>query len=693
MKVSKNMIKRQSALGALLLMAVVAVAAANLFLEQTPNIPNIFNRNETRFQNQTHFLTFTGSDTPAESSLTSTAYYNAVDPFHQKRDFPHWLVNAGFISDVSQWNATGPQLIACDLGATAGCDMPAHNPDGSLVYGPNIINTDSHAIVLNASDLGFVRNQFVRCKPSCSAPNPIIYTYLENYPVNPFSASGNGGSGFPMKTGYPTTTEAQLAIQSALNRPNVRNLAGCNPATTDTPFACKISRIADVAFEWAPPPTNPTSSSRYGQQYAYLFDDTTTPGTITETLGVENGGDQNCADAGSACTPYLTTRSLQPFDGANSPGAGVFTIALTGAGSGYTSAPIVSISGGGGNGATAVATINKTLGTVSAVTLTSAGVGYTSLPNVSFSGGGGNGASAAVTVGNTYTGNNADPFPPNLDFIGDKNHPGVCYICHGGKPAKLTAAGTYPNQGNVSGFRFLPIDIRNMLFTSDGTSSGVPTTGDQPATNGSFAYTDRFHEEPQIKEYNIAVLKTVSTAKENDGTGATRVAHLREAIIGWYAAYAGDQTMSGNIQNGFWQSTYNQDFVPTGWLEPVHGGTAQAGSEHLYLTVVSPSCRSCHFNREVSLDFGTAANFKQDSDLLQLALIEQCKASNPDPGAKAMPLAHLTYQRYWEANPSTGGAPRLLPYPAPGLVITNTADQIAQYFGYSSVAGYCATNP
>lgn len=686
------MLKRKWALSALLFMAVAVVAAGTLFVEQTPNIPNIFNRNETRFQNQTHFLTFTGSDTPGESSLTSTAYYNAVDPYHQKRDFPHWLVNAGFISDVSQWNATGPQLIACDLGAGAGCDMPAHNPDGSLVYGPNILNTDSHAIVLNAADLGFVRNQFIRCKPSCSAPNPIIYTYLENYPVNPFSASGAGGSGFPMKTGYPTTTEAQLAIQSALNRPNVHNLAGCNAANTDTPFGCKISRIADVAFEWAPPPTNPNSSTRYGQQYAYIFDDSN-PLAPTETLAFPSNTDQNCSNGGSDCTTNVTTRTLQPFDAANSPGAGVFTIALTGRGSGYTSVPAVSIGGGGGSGATAVATVNKTLGTVSGVTLTNAGVGYTSTPTVSFSGGGGNGASATVTVGNTYTGSNADPFPPNLDFIGFKNHPGVCYICHGGKPAKLTAAGAYPNQGNVSGFRFLPLDIRNLLFTSDGTSGGLPTTGDQPATNGSLAYTDRYHQELQMKEYNIDVLKTVPTTKENDGTGATRVAHLREVIIGWYAGYAGDQTMSSNIQNGFWQSTYGQDFVPSGWLEPVHGGTAQAGSEYLYLTVLSPSCRSCHFNREVSLDFGTPQNFKQESDLLQLALLPSCKSSDPDPGAKAMPLAHLTYQRYWQANPSTGGKAQLLPYPAPGLTITNTADQIAAYFGYGNVAGYCATNP
>jgi hypothetical protein len=288
---------------------------------------------------------------------------------------------------------------------------------------------------------------------------------------------------------------------------------------------------------------------------------------------------------------------------------------------------------------------------------------------------------------NAYTGVTGDPFPPNLDFIGNKQHPGVCLICHGGKPSKVPVNGPYPSQGNISGFRFLPLDIRNLMFTSD-------NGGDQPALGllaspfGSVAYTDRGHQELQIKKYNQAVLATVPTYKENDGTGSTRVAHLREVIIGWYAGFPGDQTMSSNVQD--------DSFLPVAWREPTHGGTAPAGSEHLYATVVSPSCRSCHFNREISLDFGTPANFKQESDILQLALIAQCKNGNPDPpdpNAKFMPLAHLTYQRYWQANASTGGGTQTLPYPAPGLPLSNTADQIAAYFGLGSVAGYCATGP
>jgi len=620
------------------------VAAGTVFLfdgnELTPNIPNVFTSSQTRFQQQTHFLTFTGSSTPGENVKTATAYYNAIDPYHTSKTFPEWLVKTGFIDTVDHWHPTGPQKIACDLGPENGCDMAAHNPDGSLVYGDNIINTDSHAIVLNAADLGFVRNQFVRCVPSCSATNPIIYTYLENYPVNPFSASGNpGGSGFPAFTGFPSTSEAAAAIASALNRPSdfdPSNTAftSCVAANTDTPFKCKTSRIADVAFEWAPPASNPTSSTRFGQLYAYIFDqkDAATNACQkdgagrclpTETIAFPNSFSQNCNDPVATtpltnCSPNVATHQLETFNG---------------------------------------------------------GLNVDPIPSNN----------------NSYTGVTGDPFPPNLDFIGFKQHPGVCFICHGGKPRNLTASGTYPNQGNVSGFRYLPIDVRNMLFSSD-------SNGEQPALNGSVAYTDRSHQELQIKKYNQAVLLTVPKGKASDGTGATRVAHLREVIIGWYAGFPGDQTMSSNVQNGFWETNLQRDFIPQAWLEPLHGGTAPKGSEQIYTEVVATDCRSCHFNREISLDFGTPANFKQESDILQLALLPQCKNRNPDPNAKFMPLAHLTYQKYWQANTSTGGGTQTYPYPAvptpPNpLSVSSTADQIAQYFGFSNVAAYCATNP
>lgn len=71
-------------------------------------------------------------------------------------------------------------------------------------------------------------------------------------------------------------------------------------------------------------------------------------------------------------------------------------VVVTAGGTGYTSAPTVSFTGGGGNGATASATVSG--GAVTSVTITYGGSGYTASPTVSFSGGGGTGATAQAVV-------------------------------------------------------------------------------------------------------------------------------------------------------------------------------------------------------------------------------------------------------------------------------------------------------
>ena len=63
---------------------------------------------------------------------------------------------------------------------------------------------------------------------------------------------------------------------------------------------------------------------------------------------------------------------------------GVSGITVTAGGSGYTSAPAVTISGGGGTGATATSTL--TGGAVTSASVGAAGSGYTSVPSVMFGG-------------------------------------------------------------------------------------------------------------------------------------------------------------------------------------------------------------------------------------------------------------------------------------------------------------------
>lgn len=72
-------------------------------------------------------------------------------------------------------------------------------------------------------------------------------------------------------------------------------------------------------------------------------------------------------------------------------------IELTSGGSGYTSAPTVAFSGGGGTGAAATAIIDD--GAVVGFTITNAGSGYTSTPTITLTGGSGTGAAAGAVLG------------------------------------------------------------------------------------------------------------------------------------------------------------------------------------------------------------------------------------------------------------------------------------------------------
>ena len=82
----------------------------------------------------------------------------------------------------------------------------------------------------------------------------------------------------------------------------------------------------------------------------------------------------------------------------------VSAITVTAAGSGYSSVPTVSITGGNGFGATAKANLNGGT-TVSSITITNPGRGYTSTPTITITGGGGSGATATgATATVTHSG-------------------------------------------------------------------------------------------------------------------------------------------------------------------------------------------------------------------------------------------------------------------------------------------------
>jgi hypothetical protein len=78
------------------------------------------------------------------------------------------------------------------------------------------------------------------------------------------------------------------------------------------------------------------------------------------------------------------------------PGYSINSYTVTNGGSGYTGVPTVVISGGGGSGATAGASVSG--GVVTAVNVFTYGSGYTGTPTVTISGGNGTGATATANV-------------------------------------------------------------------------------------------------------------------------------------------------------------------------------------------------------------------------------------------------------------------------------------------------------
>jgi len=106
-------------------------------------------------------------------------------------------------------------------------------------------------------------------------------------------------------------------------------------------------------------------------------------------------GEQDPEAAQTSDPIYVTfkyPKEVAPFQPAT-PAS--FTVSVTAPGSGYTTPPTVTFTGGGGTGAAGVATISAG-GEVTGVTLTNSGRGYTGAPTIGFTGGGGTGATATA---------------------------------------------------------------------------------------------------------------------------------------------------------------------------------------------------------------------------------------------------------------------------------------------------------
>jgi hypothetical protein len=189
------------------------------------------------------------------------------------------------------------------------------------------------------------------------------------------------------------------------------------------------------------------------------------------------------ASYGSAATPLI-------------PSGGVGSVTLNTGGSGYTSAPTVGFTGGGGTGATATASLSAG---VTGLALTNGGTGYASAPTVTFTGGGGTGAAATATLGTGGTAGQVVSLTltnagsgytsvPTIGFTGANTTPATATASTSNyvSAVTLTAAGT--------GYTSAP----TVTFTGGAgtgaaaTANAVPTAGVTTNSTGGFNITSDF---------------------------------------------------------------------------------------------------------------------------------------------------------------------------------------------------------
>ena len=135
----------------------------------------------------------------------------------------------------------------------------------------------------------------------------------------------------------------------------------------------------------------------------------------------------------------------------------VSTITVNNPGSGYTADPVVTITGGGGTGATAAATIDPGTGTVAAIEILTTGSGYTAAPTITITGGGGSGATATAAI---YT------EPKEVGMLPAIQTPGFPASWPadgraGGVPDPATSGPSFIQIGTEGGFLPTPVVLPN----------------------------------------------------------------------------------------------------------------------------------------------------------------------------------------------------------------------------------------
>jgi len=192
-------------------------------------------------------------------------------------------------------------------------------------------------------------------------------------------------------------TWAAVGIQNPPPGPGqVPDYFGVVPNYANSPQP--ISAMVTIAGS---PSGNAANATAAATTYDYVND---APTSGVADIQVLFGGSGYSADRAQA--PLVTITGGTGATGASAFAHvnGLTTILVNNGGSGYTSAPSVSVSApddAAGTAATATAIVDIAKGTVTGIQITDAGSGYTQAPTVTLSGGGGSGADVAGKINST----------------------------------------------------------------------------------------------------------------------------------------------------------------------------------------------------------------------------------------------------------------------------------------------------
>jgi hypothetical protein len=596
------------------------------------------------------FLTFSAGKSLAENPTTANNYMKAIDPTGAKKDFVSWLVNAGFISKASDWTPSGQQIYT---------SVPGD-------YGPNKVNAFAHIIILNTADLGFIRNQYIRCKPDCKTPNAKVYTYLENYGATQLTFDSNGVAIKDSNGNFVTTVNTPEAVSTALE---TRPVAGVG------------KRIADVAFEWAPAANGSNPTHNFGQIYAYVivpqFQQFVCDGSPDSKNGEILGGTFSVPVNGPNNKQIIDEQYVWPV--------------------GYVDP-----------GLTADQQVNQKFYNCAFNQSTDGGLHGRRHPTPQFS----DQSPDLTHIGfrnpvPDYPVIAGQVFAPELDSLGTKMMPGVCLMCHGGNiPSTLASTQSWGTTGEIPEFRFLPADAVNSVFGTNDVGrplfpgvGGIGVSGADMTEPGQAAELKKYAQAVAITHGAVPAKTATFSLADGTITGQWNVGrspdHALQVLFGWYQSADGDYSMSGgNLQN--------RTFVPVGWR------TGPGGTNRLYTQVIQRECRSCHLNREPSLDFRTQQQFDGNAGNIRDWVFQpECDflLGEVKPSNITMPAARLTWERLWNGilGDSTAAEPFALP-PSPvvinnqtlfgaGSVSATTTDSdinlLKAHFGYTATS-FCA---